>query len=118
MRGLLPKHACLCLRRPQVRPEIDHASSRRRAPRQLQDDQYAKPSPPSRATHSRGAMFDTPELIAARRLDRTPGMSRAERYIDRNGVKRRTGPSASPALSSGLGSPSSSPKTSPVARIA
>jgi hypothetical protein len=39
-------------------------------------------------------------------------------YIDKKGVKRRTGLSASFALSSALGSPRSSPETDPVARIA
>src|SRR6185437_8390177 len=39
-------------------------------------------------------------------------------YIDRKGVNRRTGPSASFALSSAPGSPSSSLETNPVARIA
>src|SRR5262249_29659366 len=39
-------------------------------------------------------------------------------YIDRKGVKRRTGPSASFALNSAPGSPRSSLETNPVARIA
>lgn len=42
----------------------------------------------------------------------------ASDVYDRKGVKRRTGPSASFALSSALGSPRSSPDTDPVARIA
>jgi hypothetical protein len=39
-------------------------------------------------------------------------------YLDRKGVKRRTGLSASAALSSAPGSPRSSLETNPVARIA
>src|SRR5215472_11148192 len=64
-------------------------------------------------------------LVAAVVVGRVPPRQEADEqdgvdgvYIDRKGVRRRTGLSASCALSSALGSPRSSLETNPVARIA
>src|SRR5215510_2098655 len=64
-------------------------------------------------------------LVAAVVVGRVPPRREADEedgvdgvYMDRKGVRRRTGLSASFALSSALGSPRSSLETNPVARIA